>query len=117
MSTKYPVTNDSKMPIYVGALMIPPGETRHFDLAQLPAEFRPKADLPEAAQDSDPLATILALPIAKAVLGLPALSDDELARLEALEEAGQNRKGMLAEISIERLRRADLAAAGGKIGD
>lgn len=111
MTQKYPVTNSTAIPIYVGALMIPPGETRHFELSQLPPEHRPIAEGETIAEPTDPLALILALSIAKAALGLPDLSDDELKQLEAMEEAGQARKGMLAEIGMEILRRAEVKAA------
>jgi len=108
---RIPIENAGDSPLYVGGKMIPPGETMTFEEEELPAEHRPGTPAEPEQAPANPLADILALSIAKAVLGLPDLTDDELKELELLEMAGENRKGMLAEIMQETLRRADLAAS------
>nr|MBL8410819.1 hypothetical protein [Dechloromonas sp.] len=108
---RIPIENTGSSPLYVGGKMIPPGETMTFEEEDLPAEHRPGATAEPEETPANPLAEILARSIAKAVLGLPDLSDTELKELELLEMAGGNRKGMLAEIMQETLRRAELAAA------
>ena len=50
--------------------------------------------------------------VAKIVPVLAAMTGEELARLEALETAGKNRKGLLAEVTVERLKRAAGGGAG-----
>lgn len=116
MNEKIPVENKTKMPMYVAGLMIPPGETRHFDLHQVPAEFRPVAAKVVEVEKADPLLAILLGAVAAVVMGLPTLSDDELHRMAALETHGKNRKGVLAAISEELLERAKKLAEGGAGG-
>lgn len=111
---RHSIENKGTSPIYVGGKMIAPGEIQTFEEEDLPPEHRPAAEGEAIAEPADPLALILALSIAKATLGLPDLSDEELKQLEAMEEAGAARKGMLAEIAMEILRRADLKATGGE---
>lgn len=111
---KIAVSNDGESPKFVGGRMIPPGETLLFEAHELPPEYR--EDAPETAADdeADPLAELIKLSIAKLALGLPDLSDDELLRLEALEQAKETpRQGALAKILQERLRRAETKAPGG----
>lgn len=115
-----PVENKTEMPMYVGSTMILPGETRHFEEHQVPAHLRPAATTaaPEVpAEDPADVAVreLLEHTVAEvAVLiqerkgdGQPTLSDDDLARLKAAEEAGKARKSLLAAIAEEELRRAD----------
>lgn len=111
---KYPVTNTTKMPIYVGALMIPPGETRHFDLEQLPPEHRPApaADDAEPAAPPDRLAEIAEMNVGIIIPLLPDLSDDDLARLQAIEQDGKNRKTVIEAMGAEILKRATAKADG-----
>lgn len=112
MNTKYPVTNNTAMPIYVGALMIPPGETRHFNLDQLPPEHRPQAEVKAPEAPPDRLAEIADF---KVDLILPLLADlnaEDLARLQLLETEGKARKTVLEAIAAEGLRRAQLETEG-----
>lgn len=112
---RIPVTNNTQMPIYVGAYMIPPGETRDFDESQVPAHLRPAppAPEPEAPPAEDPLAAIREQSVADIVELLPALSDDELARLGDLEQIQANpRKTLLAALAEEQLKRAEATAGG-----
>ncbi|MDD2664368.1 MAG: hypothetical protein PHD19_11510 [Dechloromonas sp.] len=111
---KIPVSNSGASAMFVGSAMVMPGETRLFDPSELPPEYRPvAAAVAEAAQD-DPLLALADLSVAKLAVGLPDLSDDELVRLEAIEQAKEKpRAGALAEIAAERLRRAEQSAPGG----
>ena len=118
-NAKIPVSNTGESAIYVGGKMIPPGETRVFEAGELPPEYRPEAPATDAAPaGDDPLLTISALSVGKLEAGLPDLGDEELARLEALEQAKEKpRAGALAVITAERLRRAEKAAPGGLDND
>lgn len=110
-----PISNNGKTPVFVGGRMIPPGETVTFEAHELPPEYR-LASVNEVANvdGNDPLLALVDLSIGKLALGLPALSEEELARLESLEEAKEKpRAGALAAITEERLRRAERAAPGG----
>lgn len=113
---RVPVENNSQMPIYVAGVMIPPGETRHFEEDQLPPEYRSSASPPVEEQPVDPLVTILAMNVADVVNGLPALSDEELDRLETLEAEGKARKGVIAAVTADRLRRAEAKVNGSQSG-
>lgn len=110
-----PISNHGEHPIFVGGRMIPPGETVTFEDGELPPEYRvASVDVAVEAEGDDPLLALVDLPIAKLALGLPELSDDELERLEGLEQAKEKpRAGALAEIVAERLRRAEQSAPGG----
>lgn len=111
---KIPVCNVSASAIFVGSIMVPPGETRLFEPHEVPPEYR--IDAPDEASDftpEDPLLALAALSIAQLALGLPDLSDDELDRLEIIEqEKAKPRAGALAEITAERLRRAEAETPG-----
>ena len=107
--SKIPVTNNGKMNIWVGGQMIPPGETRHFEAHHVPPEYRPApAAAPAEPEDpSDPLEILRAGNVKEITAGVPALSLEDLDRLEALENAAEvPRKGVLAAIAADRLRRA-----------
>lgn len=113
---RVPIENTGLMPLYVAGVMIPPGETRHFDDDQLPPEFRQPSAEAEAPPALDPLLDILAMKVADVEAGLPALSDMELDRLEMLEIESHNRKGVIAAVAEERLRRGEAKAAAGTEG-
>ena len=112
---KIPVTNNTKMPMYVGASMIPPGETRHFDEQDVPHHLRPTPpDLPlSGGEKGDPLAALLQGNVKSVADALNGLSTEEVERLGELEQAGQNRKGVLsavAELLLGRAANAELLA-------
>lgn len=111
---RVPIENKGQMPIYVAGVMIPPGETRHFEEDQIPQEFRQPAESEQQDALADPLLSILEANTAAVTVGLPTLSDEDLARLEALEAEGKNRKGVLSAIAAEKLARAERALAGGE---
>ncbi len=113
---RVPIENNGQMPLYVAGVMIPPGEIRHFEDDQLPPEYRQPAEESEVDLTLDPLVDILKMKVADVASGLAALSDEELDRLEMLEVEGQNRKGVIAAVAEERLRRAELKAGQGGEG-
>lgn len=109
---RVPVENNGQMPLYVAGVMIPPGETRHFEDDQLPPEFRQSAAVEAEEAPADPLLAVLELKVADVVNGLADLSDEELDRLENIEAAGKARKGVIEAVTEERLRRAEKKVGG-----
>lgn len=108
---RVPVHNTGKLPIYVGACIVLPGETRHFDERDVPAELLPQKPDPAPAQEStpppDPLAEFLKSKVTEIVAALPGLSGAELERLGDLEQlAATPRKGVLSAVAEEILKRA-----------
>lgn len=115
MQTKIPVTNNGAMAMYVAGLMIPPGETRHFDADLVPLHLRPAAQEPEADKTQfDPLAELIEGTVKEVAAEIPALSDEDLSRLGELEQGKGDaaRKGVLSAVAEEILKRADAKAAG-----
>lgn len=107
---KIPVSNNTAMPIYVGAAMIPPGETRHFDEQDVPHHLRPApVEAAPVAAPADPLAELLKGNVAAVVAALADLPDADVERLGELEQAGQARKGVLSAVAEELLVRAEAA--------
>lgn len=92
---RIPVHNPSAMPIYVGAAMILPGETRHFDEQDVPTHLRPAAAAVESASADDPLLALLGDSIKSVLPQLDDLPDADIARLLVLESDGQNRKTLV----------------------
>lgn len=115
MKNPVPVTNPGASPMFVAGAMIAPGETRIFAADALPPEYCTAPAAPAAAAPgADALLAIAALPVAQMSAGLPALTDEELERLEALEQGkAKPRNGALAAITAERLRRAEARTPGG----
>ena len=100
------VENKGASVMFVGGKMIFPGAA---ELVDVPEDAEP--ELAEAgaepALDGDaPMLALLEQGVAKIVPVLAAMTDEELARLEALESAGMNRKWLLSEVTVERLKRA-----------
>jgi len=95
------VTNNTNSPIYEGNRMIMPGDTQVFpDL--------PEAQAPAAAVVDDDLAAVQKFSVKDIVHGIAALSDADLDRLEALENASATpRKSLFEAIAHERLARAN----------
>jgi len=106
------VSNTTASPIYVGATMIPPGESRDFPLADVPEHLLPAAPpAPEPVAAPDPIAELVRAAAKDILPALAALSDDDLARLGKLEQdAGDRaRKSVLAAVREESLLRGELA--------
>jgi hypothetical protein len=104
---KVPVENKTKMPIYVGSAMIPPGETRHFDEHEVPHHLRPVPVAEETTVEQDsPLADLLKGTVGTVVAALADMQAADIEQIEALEASGQNRKGVMGAIREELLNRA-----------
>lgn len=108
-------TGDSAM--FVGGKMILPGATDMVDVPDDAQSDQVEEGGPEIVNEQAgvALAELLELKVGDIVPELPGLSDDQLAQLADLEAAGKNRKGVLAEVTVERLKRASTGAdsAGG----
>jgi len=114
MNQKIPVTNSGAMPMYVAGLMIPPGETRHFDHDLVPLHLRPAIVEPEPDETQfDPLAELIEGTVKAIAAAIPGLSDDDLSRLGEMEQArgAAARKGVLSAIAEATLTRAEAAQA------
>lgn len=99
--------NTTAAPIYIGGVAIAPGAARLVDARLVPgAEV--KTEVPPAG---DPLLDLLDGSVADVVAKLEGMSDAELDQLEAAEKGGKTRKGVLAGITEERLRRASEGGA------
>lgn len=94
--------NKSDTPVYIGGVSIAPGAARLVDARLVPGA----AVKTEAPPAGDPLLDILDGSVADVVGKLEGMSDAELDQLEAAETGGKTRKGVLAGITEERLRRA-----------
>jgi len=105
--SQIPVHNNTKMPIYVGASMVPPGETRHFPEHQVPAHLRPALAKKAAPAAAPAVTDILDKTIKEIVPLLSTYSDEDLQILKAAEQAGKTRDGIMKAIAEEELRRAD----------
>jgi hypothetical protein len=115
MEKRISVHNPTAMPIYVGSNMVPAGETRDFPESLVPPHLRPQAAPELAAEpESDPVAELLALSVKDIVSGFDALTDEDLARLGALENADDTpRKSLVSAITEEQLKRAAAKNDGG----
>lgn len=106
------VENKGTSVMFVGGKMIFPGSA---ELVDVPEDAEP--ELAEAGTEPEldgdaPMLALLEQGVAKIVPVLAAMTGEELARMEAIEAAGKNRKGLLAEVTVERLKRAAGGGAG-----
>lgn len=96
------IENKGDSPMYVMGRMIGPGCAETVDM---PPDAEDEVVLaPEAPEN--PLAVLLERPVKEVVSALDGLSDDELTDIEALEAAGQARKGVLKAVMELKLVRA-----------
>lgn len=107
---KHPIHNPGSSPMYVAGVLIPPGETMHFDTEQLPPEHQPKAPEPVPEEVPDLVAEIHGMSAPNILKVLPDLSFEDLARLRGMEEAGKNRKTVIEGIAVIELKRAESIA-------
>lgn len=118
---KIPVTNKGTSPMSVGTSVVLPGETRHFDVQDVPHHLRPKAaEAAPVAAPADPLGELLKGNVASVVAALADLPLADVEKLGELEQAGQHRKTLLAAIAEELLNRAanaDMLAKVAALGD
>lgn len=113
-----PIHNPGPGPTWVNNVMIPEGETKVFEEAELPPHLRqPHEPKPLPTEPDDPLLELLDQPVATIVKaieerdeqGKPVLSDDELIRLGEAEANGKTRKTLMKALDEERVTRADEA--------
>lgn len=109
MQAKIPFTNTTDRSIHAGPVCVRPGETRMVEPAHLPATHRPAPAAPAkaAAPAPDDPRALLDTNVANVAKALPLLSAEDLDALEAAEQAGKTRKGVLDAITAERLRRVE----------
>ncbi len=104
---KIPVSNNTAMSLYVGAAMVPPGETRHFEESDVSHHLRPaKDETPAVVSKEDPLAKLLQGNVKDIAAALPGMTMADIERLGELEQQGQARKGVLSAVSTALLDRA-----------
>lgn len=113
MPKKY-IQNDTERTIFVGGVMIAPGEGRDVDTAFLPPEHQgdtaTTAEEPEEPEESEAdknLRAVLSGGVREIEPLLPEFSDETLKRLAELEgESETPRKTLLAAITQLQLQRA-----------
>lgn len=111
------ITNDTAAPMLCGGKLIQPGDSREVDIDTLPpgdparpADDEPHAPAgggtPSADQQQANLDDLLMHKVDDVKASLPDFSDETLAQIRAMEEAGQARKGVLSAIAEMQLQRA-----------
>lgn len=103
---KIPIANTGKNHMSVGSYLIPPGETRHIEEAEVPHHLRPKKEEEKKEAPADPLTELLAGNVPSVVAALPELSVEQIEKLGELEQAGGKRKGVLSALAEALLTRA-----------
>lgn len=120
MEKRITVHNSTAMPIYVGSSMVPAGETRDFPESSVPPHLRPAADEAPAVEDAvtDPVADLQMMGLKDILPALADLSDDDLAQLEAIEQAQDApRKTLTSAIAEEKLKRASAIGTAASAND
>lgn len=104
-----PIENTGTSPLHVAGLVILPGETRLLNKALVPPHLRLEVAAELIPAIIDVAADVSGKKVAEIRTAIPNLTDDDLARLEALEATtGKQRVGVIEAITKERLRRAGL---------
>lgn len=101
---KLPFTNHGTAPIYVGAVLVRPGETRNVDPRYIPGAVVESAATPPP--ESKTIEAFLAGSAKDVIAALAGLSDADLALAEAAETADKARKSVLAEMAELKIKRA-----------
>ena len=111
MGKKY-VSNETNSPLWVGGVMIAPGEGREVEVAdEAPALVEETAVDPDAA-----LHELLGGNVAGVAAALNGLSAETLVRLQDLEAEGKNRKGVLEALGDALIALADAKLTGEDLG-
>lgn len=100
------IENKTMMPLFVAGVMIPPGETRHFEDDQIPPEHREPETAAAPEPEADLMAELAAKNAATVIAALEGLSSEDLARLQLIEADGKARKTVMEGIAAEGLKRA-----------
>lgn len=94
---KIGVENKGASPLYVAGVMIPAGETRHFDEHEVPPEMRPAPVAEAEPEQQDELAAILDGKVGEILAGLSVLTIEAVSALLAREEAAAKPRKTLVE--------------------
>lgn len=100
------IENKGNSPMYVGSVMIPPGEGKIVEMPVLRSELAPPA-APAGPNLVEQLTPLLDQGIKDIVPQLKDLTFEALDLLEQLEQGGKTRKGVIDAIGAERMRRAN----------
>lgn len=100
---KTPFTNKTTAPVYVGPVLVRPGESRMVNSDHLPPVDPVEATEPPK---DDPLAALLKGDAKEVMAALAGLSAADLAAVLVLEQNGKARKTVLAEIAEQQIKRA-----------
>jgi hypothetical protein len=106
--------NKGDSPMFVAGRMILPGATEVVDVledAVSDVAVEGADEAPELPAGDGVLLDLLEKKVADVVPELASLSGEQLLRVEALEQQGKVRKGVLAEVLAERLKRAAIPDA------
>lgn len=109
---KIAIENKTQMPMYVAGQMIPPGEFRHFNKDQVPAEHLPAEEEAPEPEPEDSIMLLSKMSVKVIMDKFTELSDADLERLGELEQAKGDdaRTTLLGGISSEMLHRAEQKA-------
>jgi len=107
--SKVAYTNKTDGIQHIGPCTVWPGQTREVDERDLPITEGNESPVPPVNDQSTIITEMLGQTIPKISELLPSQSDELLDALELAEQAGEARKGVLADITAERLSRADAA--------
>lgn len=110
---KIPYTNDTDQPVYVGNLLVKPGQSRMVDpeLAPNHAAKIAAGQATPAGEPENPVLKLLDSSVKDVKAALPGLTDAQLDELEKGEADGKTRKGVLEAIGEQRVLRAREADA------
>jgi hypothetical protein len=106
--------NKGDSPMFVAGRMILPGSTEVVEVledAVSDVAVKGADEAPELPDGDAALLDLLEKKVADVVPALAGLSGEQLQRVEALEQQGKVRKGVLAEVLAERLKRAAIPDA------
>lgn len=100
------VTNEGKEPIYIGSLMVVPGDTRHFPIEQVPEHLRPKEappatdPVPSGEPPADPIAAAFSCKSEELVATITSLT--AIPAMVPIEQLIESRDKVIELIEVER---------------
>jgi|GEM_PF-6072053 len=106
MERRIPVSNLTKITLFVGSYMVPAGETRDIPESQVPPHLRPQEPVAVPAPEIDPFADLLSHNVQTVVAALEHMSTEEIEKLGEMEQQGAARKGVLSAIAEKLLANA-----------
>lgn len=106
-----PVENKGRTPLYVGDLIVNPGEIRLIDVSSLPPHLRPAPETPPLAPPEDPVVVLADKTLAEIRDAVSKFREEQLDALVKIEAAKEKpRAGVADAVTRERLRRAEAKA-------